>query len=446
MSQQNLDLRRSVQIARRHKKLIGAVAALGLLIGVGYAFLRPPLLSSVTLVVLADSSSAQSTSQASSTGVDSAIATQEVIATSDPVLAEALPQISPTMSLQTLQNRISVASVDSSNVLSFTGMGTSAGQAEATANAVANSYVAYVGAATSDGVHAAAKVIEPATTAAGRKLPEQMVIYALLGALAGAVVGFIIALALGRGDRRLVERDAIANSIAAPVLVSLPVAGRPSDPASWTRMLDEYEPDPVHAYGLSKLLNQLGVGDYGATNGGQAGSSLTVLSLSTDPTALALGPQLAAFASAQGVPTALVVGPQQDANVTATLRTACAATSPFNEGRAKPLRLLASEDGSFGQLRASFTVVVAVVDGQDPQIPKTTRTGATMLGVSAGGATAEQLARAATAAALDGREIDGILVANPDPDDQTSGRIPHLRPLRRAVPTRVNGLSTEIRQ
>jgi capsular polysaccharide biosynthesis protein len=447
MSQQNLDLRRSIQIARRHKRLIGGVAALGLLIGAGYAFLNPPLLSSTALVVISDNSSPGANSQASATGVNGAINTQEVIATSAPVLAGALPHISPAMSLQTLESRVSVASVDSSSVLSFTGMGKTAGQAEAIANAVANSYIAYVGAASSTAVHAAAKVIESASTATGTKLSEQLAIYALLGALAGALVGFVISLSIGRGDRRLVERDAIANSIAAPVLASVPVAKRPSDPVSWARMLDEYEPAPVHAYGLSKLLQQFGVGDYGAANGGRADSvSVTVVSLSTDPTALVLGPLLAAFASAQGIPTALVVGPQQDTNVTATLRTACAASAQSAGGRRKPLRLLVSEDGHLGQLRAPFVVVVVVVDGQDPRIPDTTRTSATVLGVSAGGATAEQLARAATAAAVDGREIYGILVANADPDDQTSGRLPRLTSLGRSLPTRVNGLSTEIKR
>jgi capsular polysaccharide biosynthesis protein len=447
MSQQNLDLRRSFQIARRHKRLIGGVAALGLLIGAGYTFLNPPLLSSTALVVISDASSPSVSSQASADGVNGAISTQEVIATSGPVLAGALPNISPSMSLQTLESRVTVTSVDSSSVLSFTAMGKTAGQAEAIANAVANSYITYVGTASSTAVHASAKVIEPATTASGTKLPEQIAIYAVLGALAGALVGFVISLSVGRSDRRLVERDAIANSIAAPVLASVPVTERPSDPTSWARMLDEYEPAPVHAYGLSKLLQQLGVGDYGSANGSRSSSvSVTVLSLSTDPVALALGPLLAAFAAAQGIPTALVVGPQQDTNVTASLRTACAASAQPGAGRGKPLRLLASEDGHFGQLRAPFIVVVTVVDGQAPRIPDTTRTSATVLGVSAGGATAEQLARAATAAAVDGREVYGILVANPDPDDQTSGRIPRLTPLGRSMPNRVNGLSTEIRR
>jgi capsular polysaccharide biosynthesis protein len=443
MSQQNLDMRGSMHTVRRHKALIGGVAVLGLLLGGAYAYLNPPLLSSTALVVFSDNSAQNSQAQAS--GIDPGLATQVVIGSSAPVLAEALPHISPAVSPEALQSRITVTSVNSSNVLSFTAMGTSAAQAEATANAVANSYIAYVGAATGTAVHAVAKVLEPANGATGTKPTEQLAIYAVLGLLVGALLGFVISLFTGRGDRRLGERDAIANSIGAPVLLSLPVE-RPSDPRSWARMLDGYEPDPVHAYGLTKLLQQLGAGDNGVSNGNRPdGTSVTVLSLSTDPVALALGPLLAAFASAQGIPTALFVGPQQDMNATATLRTACAASAPSAAGRGRSLQLLVSEDGLLGQINAAFVVVVAVVDGQDPRIPDTARTSATVLGVSAGKATAEQLAQAATAASVDGREIYGILVANPDPDDQTSGRIPRLTAPGRVLPTRVNGLSAEIR-
>jgi capsular polysaccharide biosynthesis protein len=443
MSQQNLDVRGSMHTARRHKGLIIGVAGLGLVLGGGYAYLRPPLQSSTALVVFSDDYAQNPQAQVSA--VDPGLATQEVIASSAPVLAEALPHISPVISLQTLQSRVSVTSVNSSNVLSFTATGTTPAQAEAVANAVANSYIAYVGAASGTAVHAVAKVLEPATIASGTKPTEQLAIYAVLGVLVGALVGFVISLFTGRGDRRLAERDAIANSIGAPVLLSLPVE-RPSDPRSWARMLDGYEPDPVHAYGLTKLLQQLGVGDTGVSNGSRPdGTSVTVLSLSSDPVALALGPLLAAFASAQGIPTALFVGPQQDMNATATLRTACAASAPSAAGRGRSLQLLVSEDGLLGQINAAFVVVVAVVDGQDPRIPDTARTSATVLGVSAGKATAEQLAQAATAASVDGREIYGILVANPDPDDQTSGRIPRLTAPGRVLPTRVNGLSAEIR-
>ena len=93
-------------------------------------------------------------------------------------------------------------------------------------------------------------------------------------------------------------------------------------------------------------------------------------------------------------------------------------------------------------------MVVAVVDGQTPRMPETMRTAVTVLGVSAGAATAEQLARVAVSAAIDGREIVGILVADPEPDDNTTGQIQQLaKPVRRRQPpTRVNGLTTETRR
>ena len=362
------------------------------------------------------------------------------------MLTGALPHVSPAMSMQTLQNNVQVTSVADS-ILSISATGATAADAEATANAVANSYIAYVTAATSPVGHVSASILESATTATGSKLTTRMVIFGLLGALAGALVGFVLSVAISRNERRLVERDAIANSIGAPVLASLPVV-RPSDAASWARLFEEYEPGVVYAWGLGQMLRQFGVTDTGANNGGRAnGSSLTVLSLASDPGALALGPQLAAFAAAQGIPTALVVGPQQDVDVIATLRTACAAASQSGAGPRRPLQLVVSDDGRLGQLRAAFVVVVTVVDGGAPRMPDTVRTAATVLGVTAGAATAEQLARAATAAAADGREIAGILVADPEPGDQTTGRIPHLASaVRRRMPTRDNDVPTESRR
>jgi capsular polysaccharide biosynthesis protein len=447
MSQQNLDLRRSIQIVRRRKWVFGCVVALGFLIGAAYAVLTPPTLSSTALVVISGNpASLTNQANASSNGNATSLATQIVIASSDLVLAGALPDVSPpTQSLQALEQRISVAAVGGSDVLSITATGKTADQAEKSANAVANSYIAYVDGSTNPAVHVVAKMIEPASTASGSKLPEHIGIYAILGTLAGALVGFVICLALDRGDRRLVRRDEIAHSIAIPVLVSIPV-DRPSDPASWARLLEEYEPDAVHAYGLSKLLRQFGVAHHDTGSTSVNAPSLAVLSLASDPSALALGPQLAAFASARGIPTALVVGPQQDMNVTAALHTTCAAGAQMASRRGKPLRLLVTEDGQVGETRAAFTVVVVVIDGRDPQVPPTARTSATVLGVSAGRATAEELARAATAAAADGRDIYGILVANPDPGDQTTGRIPRLPPMGGPLLTRVNGKVTEIRR
>ncbi len=101
---------------------------------------------------------------------------------------------------------------------------------------------------------------------------------------------------------------------------------------------------------------------------------------------------------------------------------------------------------ALGAPDAALTVVVAVVDGQNPQVADTTRTTATVLGVSAGAVTAEQVARIAASAAAVGRDITGILVADPDPDDHTTGRLPQLaRPAHRKGPTRMTGTKAETR-
>ena len=52
MSQKALDLRRSMQIVRRHKVLVGIVVALGIVGGAAYAVLKPPMLTSTALIAL----------------------------------------------------------------------------------------------------------------------------------------------------------------------------------------------------------------------------------------------------------------------------------------------------------------------------------------------------------------------------------------------------------
>ena len=49
-----------------------------------------------------------------------------------------------------------------------------------------------------------------------------------------------------------------------------------------------------------------------------------------------------------------------------------------------------------------------------------------ILGVSAGAATAEQIAQLAVRAAAHGHGIAGILVADPEPTDHTTGLVPQL--------------------
>jgi capsular polysaccharide biosynthesis protein len=444
MSQQALDLRKSILIIRRLKVVVVTVSALGLLAGAAYAAVNPPPVTSTAVVSFP--SSVQNT------------ATQVVIAGSYPVLAAASVKITPHVSVDELRTAVQVKSL-TPYLISITATGKTAADAEATANAVANSYIAYVGDKKSPVVHVVAEMFQSAVTATGSSRVKAMLITGLIGALVGAIVGSVLALAIGRKDRRLRARDQIANSIGIPVLASVPV-GHPSDPEGWTKLLENYKPHAVHAWQLRTVLRYLGVDQTsgqplhdgygrGAVDGDGDSVSLGVVSLSSDPGALALGPQLAVFAASQGIPTALVIGPQQDANATAALRTACATPlSASSSERPGLLRLIVSGDHYLDQQKgAALVVVVAVVDGRAPEMPATVRTAATVIGVSAGGATAEQLARAAVAAAADGRDVTGILVADPESTDQTTGRVPHLiRPPRRRLPNRLKGAVTETRR
>jgi capsular polysaccharide biosynthesis protein len=436
MSQQGVDLRRSVQIMWRHKILVGVVVLLGILAGAGYAKLYPPKLTSTALVVLPQNQSAQAA--AATGGIDSYTATQEVIATSTPVLTDALPHVRPPVSLAELRREIQVGSL-TSYIISIGAQGSVAADAEATANAVAHSYIRYIGSKDSPvGPPVPAKLLQPASSAVGLAPLEALIIDGAIGAISGALIGAILALALNRTDRRLRERDEIANSIGIPVLASVPVA-RPSDAPGWTRLLDDYQPGVRHALQLQQVLHHLATaavdGDYG-DNGGKP--SVTVLSLSSDRGALALGPQLAAFAASQQIPTVLFIGPQQDPDATATLRIACAEAARSNTSGL--LEAIVSDDHIGKPPDIALTVVVVAVDGRSPRIPDTMQTSTTLLGVSSGAATAEQLARVAVNADNEGREITGILVADPEPGDHTTGRIPQLsRPAHRRMPTRQKG-------
>ena len=160
-----------------------------------------------------------------------------------------------------------------------------------------------------------------------------------------------------------------------------------------------------------------------------------------------LTPQLAVFAASQRIATELVLGPQQDPSVATALRTACAAGPSASSNRPDLLRVTVSADASMdGQPGGTLTIAVIVVDADKPKIPDAIRTTATVLGISAANATAEQLARVAVIAAADGREISGILVADPEPTDRTSGHLPrHSQPVRRRQ-VRPRLVTTEIRR
>jgi capsular polysaccharide biosynthesis protein len=436
MSEQASNLRGAAVIVRRHKFLVGFLAGLGIVCGVAYAFLTPPTFTSSALVLLPASPT-----------MTSNVETEVVIASSDPVLIRALPSIRPAMSLSSLSNAITVTS-ETTTLLTVTASTRTAGGAESAANAVAKSFVDYLSDSGGPIGHVSSEVLQLATTATGKNRLTTLLIDLLVGVAAGAVLGILVALGLGREDRRLRARDAIANSIGVPVLASLPVA-HPRDAADWTDLLRQYKPEPVHAWRLRRALQLLGLPDGTFGYAERAGSSaITVLSLSSDPGALALGPQLAAYAVSLGVPTALVVGPQDDEANAAALRVAGEAMSVRSSEEPAALKVITSSGGLRGWQRESqLAVVVTVIDSQNPRPRFVIDPTVTVLAVSSGVANAQQLARVAMTSADKGHEITAILVADPEATDTTTGQAPRLnRPARHEAPTRLSGKIMEIRR
>lgn len=418
MSRHTLHLTRSAQIVWRHKLMVGAITALGLVGNVAYTMAQQPVFTSSAFVVVSPPVK---------------VPTQVVVVRSVPVLSAALRGADLGQSLQGLQSLVQ-ASPAATHMIAITAHGNTAARAERTANAVARSYIAYAGSPGNPLGQQSARLLQPASTAAAKPLTTRVFEAAGIGALLGALIAFIAALAIWRDDPRLRERDAIADSIGVPVLASVR-ASCPADVSGWAKLLDTYEPEAVEAYLLGTALRELRA----------RGSSLSVLSLSTDRCALALGPQMAVFAALQGIPTAMVVDPRQHGQSMTALRDACSAPP----ARAvKNLRLILSDRDNAGQLPAGMlTISAAMVDADIPRVAKTTRTALTVLGVTAGAVTAGQLNRVAASAASDGRDIAGILVANPVRGDQTTGRVPQLaRSEQYRMPTRMVGVVTESRR
>jgi len=418
-----------VQLVRRHRVVFAIACGIGLVAGIGFTILLPPLMTSKVLVDVPGTRD---------------ITTEAVIADSDPVLAEA-SRLDPAMSFSEFRRRVKVGSI-TGTILSISVSAGTAAEAEKAANAVAHSFVEFSASAASPGGTVGVDVLESATPATGSTLAVRLAETALAGLVLGGLAGVISAAAIGRADPRLWRRDEVAAAIGAPVLASIPVV-HPTDTVGWANLLEDYQPGAVAAWGLRKALRNVGV-----TEGTPVSASLAVVSLSTDRGALAVAPQIAVFAASLGIPTTLVIGPQQDTDATAALSAACTMSMSASAGPPSYLRFALGDHQRVDRRPGELTVVVLVVDSRNPRLAPAVRPTATLLGVSAGAATAEQLARVALSTAGSGCEITGIVVADPDPADRTTGRLPELGQLSRPrqpqhrPPARITGTSAESRR
>ena len=183
MSQSAPDLRSSRHIFRRYGILILAAVTASLLAGVVTAAFSAATVTSTALVALP------------ATTLTAAAAVP--IADSDPVLAGALPRLSPGTSLATVRGEVQVRS-PRPDVLSVSARAGTAAQAEATANAVAESYIGYAGSAGSPAGHMPAVMLQPATSGTGAAGLLRLLVGALLGVASGVLTGVIAALAYRR--------------------------------------------------------------------------------------------------------------------------------------------------------------------------------------------------------------------------------------------------------
>lgn len=448
MSEQPIGTRRALLIARRSKALIGSLVIVGAVIGLGYAATTHTTYSAQALVVLQVTPAAET----NNAYLSSITATESVFLTSDPILSGALSSLHSSTPVNEFRPDITVT-IPAATVLAVTATASTAQQAEKDANAVAQSYVTYAESNQTVVGGIGVRLLESAINATSSSSAAVKFTEAgLIGAIAGAVLGFIIALGRSRRDKSLRERGEIANSVGLPILTAIPVE-RVHDSAGWARLLRGYEPGAVVAWKLRKLVEQLGLIDEKArVRVGRA--SIVVVTLLPDQKAVALGPQLAVFTASLRIPTSLVIGPQQDSTSVAALRTAGAANPEGKAWRLRYLRVLvpsgpdSRRPGTNNGLAVTgLTISVVVVDATEPVVPSSVRSAVTILGLSAGTVTAEQLARAATAVADAGGYVPGIIVADPDPTDQTTGLEPQLgRAVQRRMPSRLRGVAMGMRR
>ena len=385
-----------------------------------------------------------------------------------------------------------------------------------------------------------ASIVQPAAPATGpdplfRPVTPGLVGGLLLGVLAAALVAL-----RARRDPRLRTRDDLADAVASSVLAD--VRSRPQrSVAEWLALFETYVASPVDAWAFRRLLRALSsmtdAGSSGRGGGPTSGRlehprTVAVVAVAGDVRALAIAPQLAAFAASVGITTDFLLASSHDA--AASMWAACSAergsaprpglrlevkpegpvlrdglslpaagsfdelvmggvgrgstgewweaastTGSYDDIDRKPGQVngevddygleadLSYQDEAtevlhrsalgltppaterlpllYGRQRpaADLTIVLVVADPQEPTLDGVPSTEVTVLALAPGVSTREQLARLAVAVDETGRRIDGIVVADPDPSDRTTGRHTLDERSRQApLPLRVTGISS----
>lgn len=272
------------------------------------------------------------------------------------------------------------------------------------------------------------QVLQRATTATPPSV-SSLALPLLLGMLGGLLAGSLVVLTRHRRDPRLRTRDAMAEAVGAPVVAALSIPRRRT-PGDWTTLLEEYQPSALEQWTLRRALREIGAGEGRARR-------LTVLAMAGDPAGIAQAAHVAVCAATSGSRTAFGVTAGDEGS--RSLRSVCARMAAESRRPRPELRVVepAVDQGAEGPTPADLVVEAVVLDPDHPADVHPGRPGTVaVLSVSAGAASAEQLAATAIAAADGGQAVQGILVANPTSADRTVGRFADTAPSRTALPGR----------
>lgn len=510
MAEQGLNARSMLTLLGRFRIVAAAAILVGAALGGGVAALRPPLYTSVSMVLLP-----------SSTNVDGEPVvrdplTEERVASSDLVLGPAGANVTPPLSADEMRERVEIEA-STNDVITIEASAPTPQLAEALANAVSEAEIAYVaGAASALGVaegqaladrrqtlaeslRAVVREISRTTELRGTAVPgsddaksasvalaqltaqqselllqvdelndrqeagagrpaataveiqgaspatrPRAVVHFTVHAAAGAALALlavvVLVATLMRKNRRLRLRDEIADAIGSPVVASVRSHAARSV-AGWAALMKGYEPSSVEAWALRLTLRQLfpQPGDgRGRTRGEDADtrapSSMTLITLAGDHRALAIAPQLASYAATSGLRTRLVAAQRHES--AASLWAACHRDPGQEEVRPG----LLVETGTTGTADVDLTVAIVVIDPRKPELMTPLRTDVDLICLSPGHASADDLARVAVEVDDTGRRISGVVVADPDSSDPTSGRrLEADRVGQEALPTRLTG-------
>jgi capsular polysaccharide biosynthesis protein len=321
---------------------------------------------------------------------------------------------------------------------------------------------------------AATSVIQPATPGVGPGLLQRLLLWAALGSVAGLLVAAGVVIFLGRRDPRVRTRDDIADALGSTVLASVESHGQRTV-AAWSSFLRHHQVSPIDAWAFRQFLRALvrlesqasrGSLDLRSTGRVHYPHSILLITVADDHRGVAVGPQLAVFASALGITTRLAA--VQHHVSAAPLWAACSrpenveprphlvvdavpADPPAAAGldeSGKPGESATAEESGGAEGGApvvggseDLLIMIAVVDREKPSLRNLPATAATVVALAPGVATRADLAKLAVAVDDAGRPVDGVLVADPDSTDRTTGR--HLQPERvnqSPLPVRLTGL------